>query len=101
MATTTQKRDYMGRKLVTPGSNSLDFTGRATTSTADYTGRALIGATRANTTAYVVGDLKEWSTGVLMQCTVAGTSAASEPAAPGHGNTVVDGTVTWRQITTA
>lgn len=41
-AISTKETDYLGRVLVTPGSNSKDFLGRATTATADYLGRALL-----------------------------------------------------------
>jgi hypothetical protein len=38
--------------------------------------------------------------GALLVCTHAGTSGASAPAAPGIGNTVVDGGATWEQLAT-
>lgn len=47
------------------------------------------------TTAYVVGNKVVLSTGEILEATVAGTSAAAEPAPPAVGATVVDGTVTW------
>jgi hypothetical protein len=62
--------------------------------------------TRANvwaaTTAYVVEDLVKRLTGsgiFWFKATVAGTSAGTEPTWPTVlGNTVVDGTVTWKAI---
>jgi hypothetical protein len=62
--------------------------------------------TRANvwaaTHAYVVGDLVKRLTGTgifWFKATVAGTSAGTEPTWPTVlGNTVVDGTVTWKAI---
>jgi hypothetical protein len=55
---------------------------------------------RANTTAYIVGDVLKKATGphtVLFLVTVAGTSAASEPGGYGTavvGNVITDGTMT-------
>jgi hypothetical protein len=54
--------------------------------------------TRANTTAYVVGDVRRPATGngFLYRAAVAGTSAAAPPAYPTvPGTTVADGGVTW------
>lgn len=54
--------------------------------------------TRANTTAYAVGDWYTWSSGTTVwECTTAGTTAGSAPSIVGlsYGDTVVDGTVTW------
>lgn len=53
---------------------------------------------RANSTAYALGD-RVWATATdgfryWYECTVAGTSAGSDPGMPTSG-TVVDGTVTW------
>jgi hypothetical protein len=97
MATTTQRRDFLGRKLVTPGSASKDFMGRPTTSTADAVGRLLVAPVRANTTAYVKGDQVEFTTGELFICQTAGTSAGSQPSVPANGATVSDGSVLWRR----
>ena len=57
----------------------------------------------ASATVYAVGDIVRASTlqasGLVFQCTTAGTSAASEPAWPTDiGSTVVDNTVTWTAI---
>jgi lambda family phage minor tail protein L len=57
----------------------------------------------ASATAYAVGDIVRASTlqasGLVFQCTTAGTSAASQPAWPTDiGSTVVDNTVTWTAI---
>lgn len=97
MATTTQRRDFLGRKLVTPASASKDALGRVTTSTADFIGRLLVAPVRANSTAYVRGDQVEFTTGELFICESAGTSAGSQPAVPANGAAVVDGGVTWRR----
>lgn len=95
MATTTFRRDYLSRKLLNPGTASTDYMGRATTATADSSGRNLVATVRANSTAYTLGTLVEFSTGELFVCTVAGTSAAAQPGVPANGATVVDGTATW------
>jgi len=98
MATTTQRRDFLGRKLVSPTSASKDFMGRPTTSSADALGRLLVAPVRANTTAYIRGDIVEFTTGELFICEVAGTSAASQPTVPANGATVSDGgTLLWRR----
>lgn len=54
-------------------------------------------------TAYVVGDIVRASSlqasGLVFRCIVAGTSAASQPAWPTDiGSNIVDGTATWRAI---
>ncbi|HMM20643.1 MAG TPA: phage tail protein [Selenomonadales bacterium] len=48
--------------------------------------------------AYAVGDVvysKNATSYKYMQCTVAGTTAATEPTWPAVGQTVTDGTITW------
>jgi len=57
----------------------------------------------AASTAYVVGDIVRASalqaSGLVFQCTTAGTSAATEPAwATDIGSTTADNTVTWTAI---
>jgi hypothetical protein len=101
MATTTFNRDYLWRKVQNPGTNAVDYNGRATTSTADYNGRALFAAAAPTVaTAVTLGTRYQHSTGVLLEVTVAGTTAAGEPAPPGYGLTVTSGTATFRQVTT-
>jgi hypothetical protein len=54
----------------------------------------------AVTTAYAVGDIRKPTVdnGHRYRCTVAGTSAGSEPTWPtADGGTVADGTVTWEE----
>lgn len=105
MATTTFTADYLGRDLVnpTPGtSDATDFVGRdVLAGDVDYMGRGLTGqpppAWQAET-AYVVGDQVTLSGGEVLEATADGTSGTTEPAPPGVGNTVTDGTVTWQQI---
>lgn len=100
MATSIFRRDYLMRRLITPASASVDHLGRATTSTVDSTGRALIaidwpGAVAVALNAYI--DVA--ATRIVYKCTVAGTAAAAAPTAPGVGNTVVSGTATLLQLT--
>lgn len=92
MATTTKRDDYLGRDLVTPASASADFLGRATTSTVDFMGRALTRELRVNSTAYGLAALLEFTTGQEFVVKTAGTTAASQPAAPAVGADVTDGT---------
>jgi lambda family phage minor tail protein L len=54
-------------------------------------------------TAYVVGNIVRatsvQATGLVFRCTVAGTSASTQPAWPTDiGSTIADGTVTWAAI---
>jgi len=56
---------------------------------------------RANSTAYSLGDLviPAVSNDYTYKCTVAGTTASSAPTWPtSTGDTVVDGTVTWKNM---
>jgi hypothetical protein len=94
MATTTFREDYLGRDLVAPTSNALDYIGRVTTSTVDFVGRALRRVVRANTTAVTLGQEIQFTGGEKFVVTVAGTTAAAPPGAPAVGATVVDGTAT-------
>lgn len=66
--------------------------------TVTYTAAASWGTSRANSTAYTVGDVVRPATsnGYVYQCVVAGTSAGSIPTYPTViGTTVTDGGVTW------
>lgn len=101
MATTTFKRDWLGRKLVNPGTDSRDHLGRATTSTLSADGQALYATAFPVSTAVTVGQVFELPTGQLVTVTVAGTTAGSAPAAPGVGSTVASNTATVRQDTTS
>jgi hypothetical protein len=94
VATTTFREDYLGRDLVTPGSNSLDYVGRVTTSTADFVGRALRRVLRANSTAVTLNQELQFVGGTKYIVTVAGTTAVAEPTPPAVGATVPDGTAT-------
>ncbi|NUO34179.1 MAG: hypothetical protein HOQ18_08650 [Dermatophilaceae bacterium] len=101
MATTTFLRDFLWRKVVNPATNATDALGRATSATADYSGRALFGALAPTVaTPVTLGTRYQHSTGVLLEVITAGTTAAGEPAAPGFNNTVTSGTATFRQVTT-
>jgi hypothetical protein len=94
MATTTFREDYLGRDLVAPTVNALDYIGRATTSTVDSVGRPLRRGVRANTTAVTLGQEIQFTGGEKFVVTIAGTTAASPPTAPAVGATVADGTAT-------
>lgn len=94
MATTTFREDYLGRNLVTPTSNSLDYLGRATTATVDALGRPLRRVVRANTTAVTLNQEIQFTGGEKFVVTVAGTTAAAPPSVPAVGATVADGTAT-------
>ena len=57
----------------------------------------------ASSTAYVVGDIVRASSlqasGLVFQCTTAGTSSSTQPAWPTDiGSTITDGTVVWTAI---
>lgn len=100
MATTTLRRDYLLRRLVTPASDSRDYLNRVTTATVDHLGRAIIARTWPGAVAVNLGEyLDIVATRIVYQVTVAGTAAAGDPTAPGVGNTVVSGTATLRQMT--
>jgi hypothetical protein len=94
VATTTFREDFLGRNLQAPTVNALDHLGRATTATVDALGRALRRVVRANTTAVTLGQEIQFTGGEKFVVTVAGTTAASPPAAPAVGATVADGTAT-------
>lgn len=104
MPTTLNMRDFLGRKLsnATPGStNATDQLGRAVkVGDADSLGRALIGRRWGQSEAKGLGDTTQILTGELLICVTAGTTSGSGtgPTSPGYGNTVVDGSVTWRVI---
>lgn len=58
------------------------------------------GSARANTTAVALGDIRTWG-GAIFQVIVAGTTGGSAPAVPTSiGQTVTDGSVTWRRVAT-
>ncbi len=94
MATTTFREDYLGRDIGAPTVTAVDHLGRLTTATADSKGRALFRSLRVNSTAYTLGASLSFVDGKKFTVTVAGTTAAAEPAAPAVGATVADGTAT-------
>jgi hypothetical protein len=106
MPTTLFLRDRLGRKLTngTPGTTqATDFLGVAVGSgTTDSNGCLLIAKKWAISTVTAIGDYTQATTGELLQATVGGTTSGTGggPTAPGFGSTIVDGTVTWRQIST-
>jgi hypothetical protein len=94
MATTNFREDFLGRTLQAPTVNALDHLGRVTTATLDFLGRGLRRILRVNSTAYADGVEIAFAGGEEFTVTIGGTSAASPPAAPAVGATVVDGTAT-------
>lgn len=100
MATTTLRRDHLLRRILNPGTTATDFSGRLTTSTADYLGRAMVARDWPGAVAVTLGEyLDVPATRIVYQVTIAGTAAAGAPTAPGVGATVVSGTATLRQMT--
>lgn len=98
MVTSLRKEDYLGRDLAnaTPGTTDpvRDYTGRVTTATADYLGRALTVLPWPGAVPVALGDYYYVVGGELI-VTTAGTAAAGAPALPGAvGGTVVSGTAT-------
>ena len=101
MATTTFRRDYLGRRVLNPGTTATDHLGRLTTSTADSTGRLLYGIDFPVTTAVTLGQVLDVpATRIVYTVVTAGTTAGAAPTPPGVGATVVSGTATLRQDTT-
>jgi hypothetical protein len=101
MATTTFRRDFLLRKVLNPGTTATDFLGRATTSTVDSSGRALIAIDFPVSTAVSLGALLDVvASRIVYEVTVAGTTAGAAPTPPGVGSTVVSNTATLRQLTT-
>ncbi|MGH2373048.1 MAG: hypothetical protein ACRDIC_06160 [bacterium] len=100
MATTTFRRDYLLRRILNPGTTATDYIGRLTTATVDNLGRAIFAIDFPVSTAVTLGQyLDVVATRIVYQVTVAGTTAATAPTAPGVGNTVASGTATVRQMT--
>jgi hypothetical protein len=102
MATTIFRRDHLLRRVLNPGTTATDYLGRLTTSTTDSSGRALVAIDWPGAVANALNDYVDIpATRIVYKCTVAGTSAAGTPTAPGVGSTVVSGTTTWLQLTSA
>jgi hypothetical protein len=95
MATTNFREDFLGRDLVAPTTNALDFLGRPVTATADGSGRPLRRLLRPVSTAVTLDQELQTAAGVKYIVTVAGTTGASDPTAPAVGATVVNGTATF------
>jgi hypothetical protein len=102
MATTVFRRDHLLRRILNPGTTATDYLGRLTTATLDSDGRALIAIDWPGAVAVALGEYIDIpATRIVYRCTVAGTAAAGVPTAPGVGNTVVSGTATFLQLTSA
>ena len=94
MATTSFREDWLGRDLIAPTVNALDYLGRTVAPTTGYLGTALRRGVRVNSTAVALGQEIQFTGGEKFVVTVAGTTAASPPAAPAVGASVGDGTAT-------
>jgi hypothetical protein len=94
VATTTFREDFLGRELVNPASNAVDFLGRACTSTLDHSGRPLRRVLRPVSSAVTLDQELQVADGKKYIVTVAGTTGASDPTPPAVGATVVNGTAT-------
>ena len=99
MATSLLAEDYMGRSLAnaTPGTTNpvTDYTGRSTTSTADFVGRSLTCGAWPGAVPVTLGT-RYYITGGRIYVSTAGTPAAGAPTIPGTiGGTVVSGTATF------
>lgn len=102
MATTIFRRDHLLRDVVDPTGTAKDHLGRVTTATVDHLGRPLVAELFAGTHAVTLGEYVQiTATGIVYKVVVAGTTAAGAPTAPGVGSTVVSGTATLRQETSA
>ena len=88
--------DVAHRHPVLPGDNPLDRQELAGAIESIVDGSTA----RANTTAVVVGDKRRFTNGMLFEATVAGTTAGAQPSTTGVdiGETVTDGTATWRRL---
>jgi hypothetical protein len=94
MATTNFREDYLGRDLVAPTVNALDYLGRVVTSTVGYSGIPLRRVIRPISGAVTLGQEIQVTDGKKYIVTIAGTSGAADPTPPAVGATVADGTAT-------
>jgi hypothetical protein len=102
MATTIFRRDHLLRRVLNPGTTATDSLGRLTTATLDSLGRPLVAIDFPATTAVAPGSYIDVpATRIVYKVTVGGTTAGAAPTAPGVGNTVVSGSATLRQETSA
>jgi hypothetical protein len=94
MATTTFRSDFLDRDLQNPGTNALDYMGRAVTATPARLGRPLRRVIRPVSSAVTLGQEIQVTDNKRYVVTVAGTTGASDPTPPAVGATVADGTAT-------
>jgi hypothetical protein len=94
MATTTFRSDFLDRDLQNPGTNALDYMGRAVTATNDRLGRPLRRVIRPVSSAVTLGQEIQVTDNKRYVVTVAGTTGATDPTPPAVGATVADGTAT-------
>ena len=102
MATTIFRRDHLLRRILNPGTTATDYLGRLTTATLDSDGRNLVAIDFPATTVVALGSYIDIpATRIVYKVTVGGTTAAAAPTAPGVGSTVVSGSATLLQETSA
>jgi hypothetical protein len=97
MATTIYREDWLGRDLIAPTTNALDYLGRAVSATADTASRPLRRVIRPISSAVTLNQEIQVTDGKKYIVTVAGTTGAADPTPPAVGSTVVDGTATLRR----
>lgn len=97
VATTIYREDWLGRDLVTPATNAMDYLGRVVTATADTAGRSLRRVVRPISAAVTLNQEIQVVGGQKYIVTVAGTTGATDPTPPAVGATVADGTATLRR----
>ena len=94
MAATSFREDWLGRDLVNPTGTALDYLGRTVGATTGYLGTPLRRGVRVNSTAVALGAELQFVGGEKFTVTIAGTTAASPPAAPAVNASIADGTAT-------
>ena len=94
MAATSFREDWLGRDLVNPTGTALDYLGRTVGATTGYLGTPLGRGVRTNSTAVALGAELQFVGGEKFTVTIAGTTAASPPAAPAVNASIADGTAT-------
>jgi hypothetical protein len=97
MATTIYREDSLGRDLIAPTVNALDYLGRTVTATTGYSGAGLRRVIRPVSSAVTLNQEIQVADGKKYIVTVAGTTGASDPTPPSVGATVADGTATLRR----
>jgi hypothetical protein len=87
----------LGRDLIAPTTNALDFLGRSVTATTGYVGTSLRRIVRTNTTVVTTGQELQFTTGEKFVVVTGGTTAASAPGVPAVNATVNDASAVLRR----